>query len=144
MKIQEAIVQLLKADAGVSAITSAIYPQEAYADDVPPMIEFVCSDSTAWLNAAGYFGIFEIAFQFDCYGPPPAYGTATALAKAVEGCLFGFLKGVVAAPDQSSAVEIKGIFSTGTDDSLDPPLDGQEKGYDYVGVGVQVIYAPSK
>lgn len=140
MTIQEALVQILKADARVTAITSALYPQEAYADDVPPFALYVTSGETQTASVSGFVNHYTTEFRFDCYGAPPAYSSAHALARAIDSALKAFFRGKVTSPADGSSLTIQCVLDSGGDDNLDPPIDGQEKGFDYVAKSYTVVH----
>lgn len=139
MGIEEALVLLLKADAAVAALVAArVYPQAGYSDDVPPVVLYTTSDPERQLALNGYIDLYSVNVRFDCYGQAPAYASAKAVSAAVRACLFGFLRGNVT--DGTHTVNVQGVFDAGGEDGLDPPVHGEERGVDYVGVSVEVWY----
>jgi Protein of unknown function (DUF3168) len=87
--IEEALVNHLRADAGVIAVTTAVYPAEAVPSNAPPTrIAYRLTSQEELYDVGGVTGSGTARFGIECWGIN--YQTAKNLARAVRKSLAGY------------------------------------------------------
>ena len=129
MFIEEALVQLLREDADVSAIVGArIYPQIAPQNSPFPRIVYQRVTTTHIEHMQGSSGLARALIQVDSYSPN--YDEAKALSEAIRLLLQPVRSATVVIGDGTDAKNyfIGGIHLTNTQDLYEVPTDAGEIG----------------
>ncbi len=142
MEIEESLRSRMLASGELAdLIGQRIYAQEAPQDQDPPYLTYSTGDYEQMESLAGVLNLYSQNFRWECYGGLAAggYSSAKAITRAIRAVLYQDLQ-VRDEICPGSDLEWCGVEELGGDDDIEPPVDAEGRGLDYVSVSARVTW----